>query len=72
MPQRAAPDAKKRRRQSCDVDLFTGYWFYLLVAAVLAWPRLPLMAWVNYVVFQAVYAAFWPILVALELFGFRW
>jgi hypothetical protein len=50
---------------------FTGYWFYLLVAAVLAWPRLPLMAWVNYVVFQ-VYAVFWPILVALELFGFRW
>jgi hypothetical protein len=39
---------------------------------VLAWPRLPLMAWVIYVVFQAVYAAFWPILVALELFGFRW
>ena len=51
---------------------FTGYWFYLLVAAVLAWPRLPLMGWVNYVVFQAVYAVFWPILVALELFGFRW
>ena len=50
----------------------TGYWFYLLFGAVITWPRLPLMAWVNYVVFQAVYAVLWPILIALELFGFRW
>jgi hypothetical protein len=50
----------------------TGYWFHLLFAAVMAWPRLPLMAWANYVVFQAVYAVFWPILIPLELFGFRW
>jgi hypothetical protein len=50
----------------------TGYWFYLVFAAVMAWPRLPLMAWVNYVVLQALYAVFWPILVTLELLGFRW
>jgi hypothetical protein len=50
----------------------TGYWFYLLFAALMAWPGLPLMAWVNYVLFQALYAVFWPILVTLELISFRW
>ena len=48
----------------------TGYWFYLLFGAVVAWPRLPLTAWVNHVLLQAIHAVYWPILIALELFGF--
>jgi hypothetical protein len=70
--QRVAPDAQERRRQVVMWLYITGYWFYLVFAAVMAWPRLPLMAWVNYVVLQALYAVFWPILVTLELLGFRW
>lgn len=49
-----------------------GYWVYWLLAAVTTWPQLPFMAWWNYVAFQLFYAAFWPILVTLQLFGFRW
>lgn len=47
----------------------TGFWCYLFLGALDAWPRLSLSAWLNYVIAQAGYAVFWPILVALELFG---
>lgn len=36
----------------------TGFWFYLLFGAVIAWPRLPLMPWLNHVGFQALCACF--------------
>jgi len=49
-----------------------GYWAYWLLAAVTTWPHLPFMAWWNYVVFQLLYAALWPVLITLQLFGFRW
>jgi hypothetical protein len=45
-----------------------GFWCYLFLGAIAAWPRLPLMAWLGFVSVQAVHAVFWPILVALELF----
>jgi hypothetical protein len=47
-----------------------GYWFNLLFAAAMEWPRLPLMAWVKYVLIQAIHALYWPILIALDLSGF--
>jgi hypothetical protein len=47
----------------------TGFWCYLFFGALAAWPRLPFMPWLSYVIVQAVYAVFWPILVALDLFG---
>ena len=43
-----------------------GYWCYLFLSGIAAWPRLSVMAWLNYVFIQAVYGIFWPILVALE------
>ena len=51
------------------IALFTylvGFWCYLFLAAIAAWPRPSVMAWLNYVFIQAVYGIFWPILVALE------
>jgi hypothetical protein len=47
----------------------TGFWCYLFLGALDAWPRLPAMDWLSYVMAQAVHAVFWPILVALELLG---
>lgn len=43
-----------------------GYWSYVFLAGIAVWPRLSLMAWLDYVVIQAVYALFWPVLVALK------
>lgn len=47
----------------------TGFWCYLFLGGLAAWPRLPFTAWLSYVMVQAGYAVFWPILVALEFFG---
>lgn len=47
-----------------------GYWCYLFLAGIAAWPRLSLTAWFNYIVIQALCAVLWPILVEFESFGF--
>ena len=55
------------------IALFTylvGFWCYLFLAGIAAWPRLPLMAWLKYVFIKAGQATFWPVLVAAESFGF--
>lgn len=49
----------------------TGFWCYLILGALAAWPRLPFMPWLGYLVARVVRAVFWPILVALDLFGSR-
>ena len=45
-----------------------GFWCYLFLAAIAAWPRLPLTAWLKYVLIKAGQATFWPVLVVLESF----
>ena len=49
-----------------------GYWLYVAIAAAYAWPNLSFWSWWTYVLFQAVYAVFWPILALLSLIGARW
>jgi len=46
-----------------------GYWCYLFLASLAAWPRLPLVAWLKFVFITAGHAIFWPVLVAVESFG---
>ena len=43
-----------------------GYRSYLFFVGIAVWPRLSLMAWLDYVAVKAVYAVFWPLLVALR------
>ena len=52
--------------------LFTylvGFWCYLFLTAIAAWPRLPFSTWFKYVLIKAGQATFWPVLVAIESFG---
>ena len=49
-----------------------GYWSYLFLSGIAAWPRLPLTTWLKYVFIKAVYAVFWPVLVGLESLEFGW
>ena len=46
-----------------------GYWCYLFLASLAAWPRLPLVAWLKFVFITAGQATFCPVLVAVESFG---
>jgi hypothetical protein len=47
-----------------------GFWSYLFLASIATWPRLPIMAWLKYVLIKAGQATFWPVLVAVDSFGF--
>jgi hypothetical protein len=47
----------------------TGCWCYFFLAALAAWPRLPLAAWLSHIVVKAGPAVFWPVLVALGSVG---
>ena len=58
--------------KSLGVFYVGGYWLYVVAAAIYAWPTMGFSLWCGYVSFQFFYAAFWPILVALQLFGVRW
>ena len=49
-----------------------GYCIYVVAAAINAWPQMPFATWSNYVLWQATYASFWPILVFLNLTGMNW
>lgn len=47
-----------------------GYWLYVGAAAVWYWPASrSLYDWLTYVLFQAIYAIFWPVLLAIQLVG---
>jgi hypothetical protein len=59
---------------SGKIALYTyliGYWCYLFLAGIAAWPRLPFSTWLKYVLMKAGQALLWPVLVALESFQFR-
>jgi hypothetical protein len=58
--------------KAVSITYIAGYWVYWLLAAVTTWPHLPFTAWWSYVVFQLFYAVWWPILLLLSVFGFRW
>jgi hypothetical protein len=47
-----------------------GFWCYLFLASIAAWPRLTLVAFLKYLFIKAGQATFWPVLVAVESFGF--
>jgi hypothetical protein len=49
----------------------TGFWSYLFLGALDAWPRLSLSTWLAYVSIQAGHAVFWPLFVSLEFFASR-
>lgn len=62
-------------RMTVRIALFTylvGFWCYLFLAAIAAWPRLPLVTWLKYVFIKAGQATFWPVLVAVESVGVAW
>jgi hypothetical protein len=44
----------------------TGFWCYLFLEALAAWPRFPFMLWLGQVIVQAGNATVWPILVVLQ------
>jgi hypothetical protein len=50
-----------------------GYWLYIVAAGFWAWSQIPTFGtWAFYMLFQLIYAFFWPILVPLSLAGVRW
>ena len=49
-----------------------GYFVYLSVSAVSAWPHMTWWDWSVYVSWESVYAMAWPILLVLSATGFRW
>lgn len=46
-----------------------GFWCYLFLAAIAAWPRLPWIDWVKYVFIKAGQATLWPVVVVADSFG---
>ena len=49
-----------------------GYFVYLSVSAVSAWPHMTWWDWSVYVSWESVYAMAWPILLGLSATGCRW
>jgi hypothetical protein len=47
-----------------SVSVYTvGYFVYLTVLAVAAWPRMTFWDWCVYVSWESLYAMVWPILI---------
>ena len=50
-----------------------GYWLYVLVAAVVAWPQMSFAAWsVQVLLYQMTVAMVWPVLLPLKWMAGHW
>lgn len=49
---------------------FVGYWAYIVVSAVIAWPKYSLFEWLSFVGIQFIVGTFWPVAIYLWHVGY--
>ena len=66
------PMPESRWGKALTFIYIAGYFLFLIVAGANTWSELSFADWRNYMAFQFIYAAFWPILLILSVAGWRW